>query len=394
MNFVGLWLLVLLPAAARSKITRFDLVLPATSEQLQFTQELLRAPGIIDLSDLKLTAVSDAEAYGFFSTSLDVQESRSSSVVDIVVFTVPSSYTRADCGWTTMGVGNSTFVNEYGGKTKTTRYCCNEEAIGWKLCHNASFGRLILDKDKFKGQHRFLEIPPGRKSFRDVPVPSGKLSQNKTGWYETVFANCNDNGRLVITEGTLVWQNIHGYLPGEYYGFCLFVIGVAATYSSLAVWYAYSIRIHESSPIEKWVLVTITLGALEMLALVACCGMWNRSGYRPDMLFYFVMLFSGFPGSPIAVPTSPAVVGMGRRSSKFGQAFPGSCCSRCQLHRSVGSSRLHRRNSDSKGQHASARPDTRSVAGRRKHFERNGTCHGHCVSCVDIACHFSYDAIP
>jgi Lung seven transmembrane receptor len=291
MKFLDLWLLVLLPAAARSEITRVDLVLPPSSDRLQFTQEFLRAPGIIDLSDLKFTAVSDAEADDVFSTSLDVQGSRSSSVVDIVVFTVPSSCTRTDagCGWTTMGVG------VYGGrKTHKDLYCCNEEAIVLKLCHNASFGRLILDKDKFKGQHRFLEIPPGRKSFRDVPVPSGKLSQNKTGWYAIVFANCNDNGRLVTSEGTLVLQNTHGYLPGDYYGLCLFVIGVAATYSSLAVWYAYLMRIHESSPIEKWVLVTVTLGALEMLALIAYYGLWNRSGYRPGVLFYFVMLFRVF----------------------------------------------------------------------------------------------------
>jgi hypothetical protein len=79
-----------------------------------------------------------------------------SSVVEIAVFALPGSCanTRSGCDWTDLGIS---------GKLAdiTSRCCCSNDATDQGgLCggNEEDYGRLIINTDKFDGNHRFVEI--------------------------------------------------------------------------------------------------------------------------------------------------------------------------------------------------------------------------------------------
>jgi hypothetical protein len=166
---------------------------------IQFVEGFIQAPGSVDLSSWKFSVVSK-EDEDFFPEG---------SRVDVVVFYQPSacSQTSQSCGWASLGVGNSTQTIGINGIQKVTRYCCNQEAIDWKLCDASSYGTLIIDNTKFRGDRRFVEYPPGQRRFVNETLRYGRLPQTKTGQYEIVVANCNDNGRTIHIEGNSVWSS-------------------------------------------------------------------------------------------------------------------------------------------------------------------------------------------
>ena len=82
--------------------------------------------------------------------------SEAGTFIDIVLFQEPSSCanTRYGCDWTRLGVGASDSAGNL-------RWCCSDDAAALGLCDGGPKreGRLILDSDKFRGQHKFLAVP-------------------------------------------------------------------------------------------------------------------------------------------------------------------------------------------------------------------------------------------
>ena len=59
--------------------------------------------------------------------------------------------------------------------TGNLRWCCSDDAVALELCDGGprQDGRLIIDPEKFKGQHRFLAVP--RAGAWSGRVDAGRL---------------------------------------------------------------------------------------------------------------------------------------------------------------------------------------------------------------------------
>jgi hypothetical protein len=346
--------LVLLLPGGKAEIRDVTILMPPTDEFVHFTDGYLIAPGFIDLSQLKFTAISETigvvdddggedggggfdvmgddaipdddggDGFGLAGSDdglprhsirnrrlasnrhrrqrqrgINKQheqqqhkqrqleggvEVEGASVVDIAVFALPDSCanTRSGCDWTDLGIGGRL-------ADKTARWCCSNDAIDEGLCgSNAEdYGRLIINTDKFDGNHRFVEISQAGTVSKAIRY--GKMEEHVTGQYVVMFANCNArDGREVAVTGETVWKSKDGFLPGELFEFMYFYLGLTIIYFVLLLWYGISMRLNEESriPIEKWFLMTIVLGLVEMFFRTGDYMIWNQDGYRQDLAMY------------------------------------------------------------------------------------------------------------
>jgi hypothetical protein len=277
----------------RAEIREIELLLPATTASIRYTEGYIRAPGSINLSDLTFETV--ASDYGLnddddLTRALDGGMELNGFDVDIAIFHLPKDCagTRSGCDWTKLGIGG---VNSEG----ALRYCCSGDALEWGLCEKEYEGSLILNPQHFKGKHKFISMPFDRDVKKQLKDGLVSLDNDRndgyddyTGQYVIVFANCNEAGRPVKIDGATIWKSDHGYLPGEFYGFMYFYGIIAIIYIVLCLFYAISMHVYRDSriAIEKWILFTISMGMAEMVFHSADLVIWNRSGYRPMSLVY------------------------------------------------------------------------------------------------------------
>ena len=259
---------------------------------VQYTDGYIRGPGYIDLSGLTFTTLISSYGDDIFGDGkarrrrrLDAGIEQGASTVDIAVFHLPQhcASSRSGCDWTKLGVGGKL-------DDGTLRWCCSQDAIDYGLCHENRFGRLIINGFIFSGSHRFVNVPPEGPMSKQIRY--GKLEEFESGQYVVVFANCNENGREIKVLGECVWKSKHGYLPGELFGFMYFYAVLTAIYLVLVVWYGYLMHKYEDSriPIEKWIFMTISMGALEMLFRTGDHFVWNEDGYRMNLAVYVGIL--------------------------------------------------------------------------------------------------------
>ena len=233
------------------------------------------APGFIDLGNLTFTPNSpryDDDITGGEAT-----------VVDIVIFHLPQKCANLNngCDWSEWGVGkhipsDRTFL----------RWCCSDETIALGLCQIETLGRLILDDSLFTGYHREVNIP-NEGDFKDT-IKYGKIEETESGMYVVVFANCNVRGRDVNVEGESVWKSKHGYLPGELYGFMYFFVIITIVYLVLWTLYGCAMKVNAAYQIEieKWIMLAISLGLLEMIFRSLDYFIWNIHGYRSTFIIW------------------------------------------------------------------------------------------------------------
>mmetsp|Transcript_16495 Transcript_16495/g.46059 ORF Transcript_16495/g.46059 Transcript_16495/m.46059 type:complete len:583 (-) Transcript_16495:474-2222(-) len=290
---------------ASAEIRDFSLLLNPISKYVHFTEGFLLTPGFVDLRQLKFKVVgdkivtdvddevmedtddTDGESVGDGNRRqlrdgfAERGDSDTGTSLDVAVFHLPQkcARTRAGCDWPDLGIGKRSDKGQI-------RYCCSNDAIDLGLCEGNQYGRLIMDAAIFEGQHRFLNIPS--TGSYDNFMKYGKFPQKgENGKYVIAMANCNDEGRPVLVSGKTVWMSDHGFLPGDLFGRMYFMAGVTVLYFILLLWYGISMRVNEDDyiPIQKWILVTIAMGTLELFFRSGDLFVWNEDGTR----FWFAL---------------------------------------------------------------------------------------------------------
>lgn len=158
------------------------------------------------------------------------------------------------------------------------------------LCRNETLGRLLLDDVLFTGNHREVTIP--NEGEVTEAIKYGKMEETESGTYVVLFANCNLRGREIFVDGESVWKSKHGYLPGELYGFMCFYVVVTIVYLILWTMYGCAMKVNAAHriEIEKWIMLAISLGLLEMIFRSLDYFIWNVHGYRSTFIIYIGVL--------------------------------------------------------------------------------------------------------
>mmetsp|Transcript_10800 Transcript_10800/g.20198 ORF Transcript_10800/g.20198 Transcript_10800/m.20198 type:complete len:625 (-) Transcript_10800:977-2851(-) len=205
------------------------------------------------------------------------------TVIDVIFFHEPSDCVKkkAGCDWAKLGIGSSD--NE-----GNIRWCCADDAIDFGLCTEKDFGRLIINKALFGGEHRPVTIPTvgayeGRMNLPMMDTKEG------TGQYTLVLANCNDYGRAVSLDGQYLWRSKGGFLPGDLFGEWHFITFLTLVYVALLFWYGSSMYKNKDSiiGIQKWILGTIVLGLIVLIFKGIDFMEWNQQGERVNFVMYF-----------------------------------------------------------------------------------------------------------
>mmetsp|Transcript_19741 Transcript_19741/g.42338 ORF Transcript_19741/g.42338 Transcript_19741/m.42338 type:complete len:564 (+) Transcript_19741:170-1861(+) len=316
--------LLLAAASAPASVTlaefrRFEGPIDAASNYIHYSEGYVVTPGYVDISDLVFESADDGGTPGEYvaeerdwddddgeeetgeddgeggrrdrrlgedGDEVDAALASGSTYVDIVLFHEPAecANTRLGCDWTELGVGANDGVGNL-------RWCCSDDAAALGLCRGGpkQEGRLIVDPDKFEGQHRFLGVPPSgtwRRNVKEGMFDLKTLTAHRgegAGKYVLVVSNCNDQvGRNLTVSGEYVWKSSHGYLPGNLFGEMYFFCFLTVCYAVLLACYGLKMSIHrdEIIPIQKWVLATIGIGLLEVFFKGGDLWVWNIDGDR------------------------------------------------------------------------------------------------------------------
>jgi len=327
--------LLCLPSAI-SDIVTSNVLLEPDSTMLKYWDGYLKAPGYIDLSDLKFSTTSgyypddfgDDAVYpdevddtfgndGEDATGDDATDNDKDAApakgdnsknatdggyrrflvgsgitqIDVAVMYLPGSCvnSRSGCFWPDLGIGAKSTEGD-------VRYCCSNDAVELGLCEGGpKYGKLILNNTLFSGSgsHREVEIDP-TGDVTNKRLKYGKFEEaDRSGRYVVIFANCNDGGREVTVKGSIVWKSAHGYLPGELFEFMYFYVAVTLIYFALMVGYGLSMNKYSEAniPLEKWILGTIFMGLLETFFRTGALFVWNEDG-TPLQIANFIGTFS------------------------------------------------------------------------------------------------------
>jgi Lung seven transmembrane receptor len=275
----------------------YKLLLEPTPEFVHYNDGYLRGPGFIDLGSLNFTAVSPVlnaaatdDRFGGNGYRMLAGPETSDSVVDVAIFRLPHecANNRAGCDWTALGVGKRD-------SNGMLRWCCNDEAASLHLCDGSDstyHGRLIVVDGKFRGNHREIVIPKEGNVSKHMKY--GKMEQKESGHYVVLFANCNDYGREILVEGMSVWKSVYGYLPGELFGFMFINFTLTVVYLVLWLWYGYAMKVNYAHriEIEKWIMLAISLGLLELIFRSLYYVQWNAKGFRSTFIYGIGVLVS------------------------------------------------------------------------------------------------------
>jgi len=181
-------------------------------------------------------------------------------VVNIALFLIPENCEKdswGNCDWVTLGVGSYDDEMQQG-----MSYCCSKDAASRGVCESNDIGTLMIDKKKFDGFQRKIQVPS--TALEEFEIDDPVFDVNTSGDYILVIANCNDDGFGIITLGNMEWKSVGGYLPGEIF-YEMFVYGAAtAIFLVLGLWYYCGMRMFQEAaiPIQKFILASIILGFL------------------------------------------------------------------------------------------------------------------------------------
>lgn len=118
----------------------------------------------------------------------------------------------------------------------------------------------------------------------------GLMRTEDTGNHVLIIANCGF-GENVIVRGKSVWTSVHGFLPGDLWGEFEFFAALTFLYALILTWYGWKMHVYSDCaiPIQKWLLVTLLAGFVEVLFKSGDYWIWNEDGTRFDPVMYIGM---------------------------------------------------------------------------------------------------------
>jgi hypothetical protein len=133
--------------------------------------------------------------------------------LDFAVFRLPDycASSSPGCDWAELGVGVHD-DNEEGGIS----YCCSSDTSARGICDESEIGRLLVNKNEFAGDLRTLPFPSSGEMVESMQ--DAVFKQTESGVYVLIMANCNDDGREILTVGAMEWKSQGGNLPGDLFG--------------------------------------------------------------------------------------------------------------------------------------------------------------------------------
>lgn len=301
-----------LPKKVTCEIRTINEEIKPTSSVVHFRQGYIMAPGYIDLSDVTFSVedsiadeIDEAEVLdrddGYYKEETDdmKQEMTGGSdgdprvldsitqAVEVVVFEEPADCARSDaCDWSRIGLG----IKDSEGHS---HWCCSDDEITSGLCttETHTFGKLMIDKARFKGVYRSIPIPSEGPFKSNEKVEKMDVNEGD-GKYTIVIANCNDYGRTVKMEGSYILKSNHGFLPGERFQEWHFFITIFIIYILLFLWYFINMKKYNDASIQLqlWILLAIGVGLAESFFKVGDYWVWNEDGRRSWFAQYSGMI--------------------------------------------------------------------------------------------------------
>lgn len=209
--------------------------------------------------------------------------SRSKSV-ELAFFAEPGecAQSREGCDWTDLGVGVT-------GSDGLPRWCCDEVSLALGLCAEAEYGKLIIKRSEFKGSYVAVHVPTNGVG---IVGSQGVLFAEESGSHILAIANCGA-GEDVYVSGKAIWKSKHGYLPGDRWGEFEFLSALTFLFALLLCWYGYQMHVHSdhSIPIQRWLLITLLAGFIEVLFKAGDYWIWNEDGVRFTVAMYIGICF-------------------------------------------------------------------------------------------------------
>lgn len=227
------------------------------------------------------------------------------SSLDIVVFPLPTRCSKDlnHCNWADLGVGMKQKGDAENGNDDELVWCCTEKAVESGLCQKESFGRLLIDHDKFHGTEISVPVPYSGCT-EDLQTAAGMSSdgmivkeEEKSATYVVMFSNCNTvYGHDVRVNGEIIFLSEHGYLPGELYGFMWFYTVITFFYLIIFLWFYCLMNKYKEYriDIEKWIFTAISAGCIEMIFRTMDYYVWNGTGTRSTFVIWTGILAGVF----------------------------------------------------------------------------------------------------
>eukprot|EP00815_Leptocylindrus_aporus_P005813 CAMPEP_0116070328 /NCGR_PEP_ID=MMETSP0322-20121206/12952_1 /TAXON_ID=163516 /ORGANISM="Leptocylindrus danicus var. apora, Strain B651" /LENGTH=714 /DNA_ID=CAMNT_0003558131 /DNA_START=71 /DNA_END=2215 /DNA_ORIENTATION=- len=207
-----------------------------------------------------------------------------SNSVELAFFAEPDecAQSRKGCDWTDLGVGVT-------GSDGLPRWCCDEVSLALGLCAEAEYGKLIIKRSLFKGSYVAVHVPTNGVG---VVGSQGVLFAQESGSHILAIANCGA-GEDVFVDGKAIWKSKHGYLPGDRWGEFEFLSALTFLFALLLCWYGYQMHVHSdhSIPIQRWLLITLLAGFIEVLFKAGDYWIWNEDGVRFTVAMYIGICF-------------------------------------------------------------------------------------------------------
>ena len=267
------WMLVafcyFLVLPVRAEIAKVKMVMPPSFSTIEMNEAFIKGPGHLDLSRLSFSLMRETD---------DTASTRNATVIDMAAVRMNprrcQGKTKTAEQLACAGIGTSA-PSDY------SLYCCTQVALDRGDC--ATFGRLIINETLFSGKRRTVAVASSSPEENRLMGGDAVLHLYSSGLYTLVLANCNgDSGEPVRAEGEIIWKSAHGYMYGELFGVMDSFIFLSCWYVVLLVWYGgrkYA-STNEGVPAERWILVGIAFGFLNIAMNMTQMSILNRRGYR------------------------------------------------------------------------------------------------------------------
>ncbi|MCO5562202.1 hypothetical protein L7F22_015828 [Adiantum nelumboides] len=173
---------------------------------------------------------------------------------------------------------------------KSDTICCTSDLAKSEGCKE---GQVIIRSSPAEPNWPFTINVNFDRDMLEALMPTENVNISKTGFYSVFFAFCDPQLTGLTIEGTTIWKNPTGYLPGSmapllrFYGvmsLAYIVLGVAWFIQALCVW-------KNMSKLQNQMTVIIGLGMLEMTLWYFDYANFNSTGQRPVGITFWAVTF-------------------------------------------------------------------------------------------------------